>query len=111
MNTRRLDLRSGPSASHALRGLAIRVVARAGSSDNCAPAPPRHPYAEHIARETDTCIAQHLLGHANLGTTDAYLGRPRLDDMVAAVKDATFGVRTTVLASIRHQGARLVVFA
>jgi hypothetical protein len=46
---------------------------------------------------TDTRTAQHLLGHANLGTTDTYLGRPRLDDMVAAVKHATYGARTNVL--------------
>jgi hypothetical protein len=32
-----------------------------------------------------------------LGTTDTYLGRPRIDDMVAAVKDATYGTRTNVL--------------
>jgi hypothetical protein len=37
------------------------------------------------------------VGRANLGTTDIYLGRPRLDDMVAAVKDAPYGIRTNVL--------------
>jgi hypothetical protein len=45
----------------------------------------------------DTRVAQHLLSHARLGTTAAYLDRPRLDDMVAAVKDATYGVRTNIL--------------
>ena len=29
--------------------------------------------------------------------TDTYLGRPRLDDMVAAVRDATYGMGTDVL--------------
>jgi hypothetical protein len=40
----------------------------------------------------------HLLGHASLGATDTYLGRPRLEDMLGAVKDATYGIRTNVLA-------------
>ncbi len=50
-----------------------------------------------LARATDPRIAQHILGHANLGTTDTYLGRPRIDDMLAAVQKATYGVQTNVL--------------
>ena len=57
----------------------------------------RHAYAEHIARKAGARIAQHLLGHAHLGTTDTYLGHPRLDDLVAAVRDVRYGVRTNVL--------------
>jgi len=75
----------------------MRIALRAGVSAHVTPHTLRHAYADHIARETDTRIAQHLLGHAHLGTTDTYLGRPRLDDMVAAVKDATYGIRTDVL--------------
>jgi integrase len=57
----------------------------------------RHAYAERVARETDTHIAQHLLGHANIGTTDTYLGQPRLDDLAFAVRDLRYGKRTNVL--------------
>ncbi|MGA2321992.1 MAG: tyrosine-type recombinase/integrase [Solirubrobacteraceae bacterium] len=96
-NTRRQDLRLRPSASQALRELVMRVVKRAGIAEHVRPHDLRHAYAEHIARATDTRIAQHLLGHANLGTTDTYLGRPRIDDLVAAVQKATYGVRTNVL--------------
>jgi integrase len=96
-NSRQQDLRLCPSSSQALRQLVIRVVKRAGIAAHVRPHDLRHAYAEHIARATDTRIAQHLLGHANLGTTDTYLGRPRLDDMVAAVQKATYGVRTNVL--------------
>jgi integrase len=96
-NTTRQDLRLRQSSSQALRQLVMRVVRRAGIAEHVRPHDLRHAYAEHIARTTDTRIAQHLLGHANLGTTDTYLGRPRLDDMVAAVKDATYGMRTNVL--------------
>jgi integrase/recombinase XerD len=96
-NTERQDLRLQPSSPQALIALVTRVAAHAGISTHVTPHDLRHAYAEHIARHADTRVAQHLLGHAHLGTTDAYLGRPRLDDMVAAVKDATYGVRTNVL--------------
>ncbi len=96
-NSRQQDLRLRPSSSQALRQLVIRVVKRAGIAEHVRPHDLRHAYAEHIARATDTRIAQHLLGHANLGTTDTYLGRPRIDDMVAAVQKATYGIRTNVL--------------
>lgn len=100
-NTHQGDLRLRPSSSQALRQLVMRVVQRAGIAEHVSPHDLRHAYAEHIARATDTRIAQHLLGHANLGTTDTYLGCPRIDDMVAAVKDATYGVRTNVLGVAR----------
>jgi integrase/recombinase XerD len=96
-NTDRLELRRRRSSSQALRQLVIRVAKRGGVAAHVTPHTLRHAYADHIARETDTRIAQHLLGHAHLGTTDTYLGRPRLDDMVTAVKDVTYGVRTNVL--------------
>ena len=80
-----------------MRQLVIRVAKRAGIAEHVTPHDLRHAFADHIVRLGDTRIAQHLLGHASLGTTDTYLGRPKLDDMVAAVKDATYGVRTNVL--------------
>jgi integrase len=98
-NSERIDYARRPSSSQALRQLVIRVAARAGVAMSVRPHDLRHACAEHIARATDTRIAQHLLGHANLGTTDTYLGRPRIDDMVAAVQKATYGVRTNVLGA------------
>jgi hypothetical protein len=74
-----------------------RVAAHAGVAAHVTPHDLRHAYAEHVPGKADTSVAQHLLGHAHLGTTDAYVGRPRLDDMVAAVRDATYGIRTNVL--------------
>jgi integrase len=73
------------------------MVKRAGIAEHVLPHDLRHVFAEHMACATDTRIAQHLLGRANLGTTDTYLGRPRIDDTVAAVQKATYGVRTNVL--------------
>jgi integrase len=96
-NTQRQDLRLRPSSSQALRQLVIRVVKRAGIAEHVTPHDLRHAYAEHVARAAGPRVAQHLLGHANLGTTDTYLAGPRIDDMVAAVRKATYGVRTNVL--------------
>jgi site-specific recombinase XerD len=96
-NTNRRDLRHRPSSSQALGQLVIRVAKRAGIAARVRPHDMRHAYAEHIARKADTRVAQHLLGHAHLGTTETYLGRPRLDDMATAVKNATYGIRTNVL--------------
>ena len=96
-NTNRRDLRHRQSSSQALRQLVMRVAERAGIAAHVTPHDMRHAYAEHIARKADTRVAQHLLGHAHLGTTETYLGRPRLDDMATAVKNASYGIRTNVL--------------
>lgn len=96
-NTERQELRLQASSPQALIALVTRVAAHAGVATHVTPHDLRHAYAEHVARKADTRVAQHLLGHAHLGTTDTYLGRPRLDDMVAAVKYATYGIRTNVL--------------
>jgi integrase/recombinase XerD len=105
-NTERQELRFQPSSPQALIALVTRVAAHAGVATHVTPHDLRHAYAEHVARKADTRVAQHLLGHAHLGTTDAYLGRPRLDDMVAAVKDASYGLRTNVLGAWVGIGAR-----
>jgi integrase/recombinase XerD len=97
-NTDRRDLRHRRSSSQALRKLVMRVSGRAGIKAHVTPHDMRHAYAEHIARQTNnTHVAQHLLGHAHLGTTETYLGRPRLDDMAKAVQNVTYGTRTNVL--------------
>jgi integrase len=97
MNTERQELRFQPSSPQALISLVTRVAAHANVATHVTPHDLRHAYAEHVARKADTRVARHLLGHAHLGTTDAYLGRPRLDDMAEAVRGATYGIRTDVL--------------
>ena len=96
-NTERAEYALCPSSSQALRQLVMRVAARAGIKEHIHPHDLRHAFAEHIARDTDPRTAQALLGHANLGTTDIYLGRPRIDDIVVALRQVTFNGRTNVL--------------
>ena len=55
----------------------------------------RHAFADHVARLCgDVRVAQYLLGRATLGTTEAYLGAPTLDQLAAAVEGVVFGVPT-----------------
>ncbi len=101
-NTERQDLRRQPSSSQALRQLVMRVAQRAHIAAHIHPHLLRHAFAGHIARRADTRSAQHLLGHASLGTTDTYLGPPSLDEMAAAVAGVSFGTRTNVLGVARR---------
>jgi len=88
-NTERQELRFQPCPPQAPIGLVTRVAAPAEVAKHVTPHDLRHAYAEHIAREADTRVAQHPLAYAHPGTTYSYLRRRRLDDIVAAVKDAT----------------------
>src|SRR5579863_7136571 len=96
-NTVRQGLSQRPSSSQALRRLVMRVAAKAGVRAHVHPHALRHAFAAHVARGADTRIAQHLLGHANLGTTNTCLGRPILDELAGAVAGVTYGTRTDVL--------------
>ena len=52
-----------------------------------------HAFGDHVARLSgDVRVAQYLLGHATLGTTEAYLGSPTLDQLAGAVEGVLFGV-------------------
>ena len=59
----------------------------------------RHAFADHIAKGVDTHIAQHPLGHADIGTTQIYLSKPLPDELSAAVGHLSFraAARTNVL--------------
>jgi integrase/recombinase XerD len=50
-----------------------------------------HAYADHIAKHAGVQTAQALLGHADLGTTQAYLGAPTADELQQAVAGISFG--------------------
>ncbi len=55
----------------------------------------RHAFADNVARLSgDVRVAQYLLGHATLGTTEAYLRAPTLDQLATSVKGVLFGVPT-----------------
>jgi integrase/recombinase XerD len=91
-NSEKRDYRKRPSSSQALRSLVRRVGSRAGIRADIHPHLMRHAYADHIARHAGTRVAQFLLGHSGIGTTETYLGAPTLDELSAAVAGFAFGV-------------------
>ena len=78
------------SSSQSLGRLVHRVGKRIGLDVN--PHLLRHAYADHVCRFAGAHTAQALLGHADLSTTQGYLGKPTLDELAAAVKGLSFGL-------------------
>lgn len=79
-----------PSSSQALRTLVMRVAVRAGIRAHIHPHLLRHAYGDHIARFAGIKNAQALLGHATVGTTETYVGKPTLDELAAAISGFGF---------------------
>jgi integrase/recombinase XerC len=89
-NSEKRDYRKHASSSQALRALVGRVAARAGIAAHIHPHLMRHAYGDHIARHAGTRVAQFLLGHSGIGTTETYLAAPTLDELSAAVSSFSF---------------------
>ena len=51
----------------------------------------RHAYCDHVARHAGLQVAQQAMGHANLATTELYLGTPTLDEIALAMRGVTLG--------------------
>lgn len=66
-----------------------RIGRRAGLPVEVNPHMMRHAFADHITRGADVRTAQKLLGHADLSTTQGYLGEPTLDELAEALVDVT----------------------
>jgi integrase/recombinase XerD len=95
VNRDRRDYRRRRSSEQALWRLVGRVGERAGIPWRVKPHTMRHAFADHVARLSgDVRVAQYLLGHATLGTTEAYLREPTLDQLASAVEGVLFGVPT-----------------
>jgi hypothetical protein len=50
----------------------------------------RHAFGDHIARFAGMRNAQFLLGHADVSTTETYIGRPTLDELRASIEGFEF---------------------
>jgi integrase/recombinase XerD len=87
----KVDKRKQPCAPQAIWKLVLRVAERAGIAGRVTPHTLRHAYADHMARHTDVRNVQQLLGHAELATTQIYLGNSTLDELQRAVAGFDFG--------------------
>ena len=83
--TSRIDLEKRPCSPQALYRLVGRVGERAGIAARVHSHLLRHAFGDHIARHAGMRNAQFLLGHADVGTTESYVGRPTLDELARAV--------------------------
>jgi site-specific recombinase XerD len=93
VNREQQDYRHTRSSEQALWRLVGRLGERAEIPWRVKPHTMRHAFADHVARLSgDVRVAQYLLGHATLGTTEAYLGAPTLDQLAASVEGVLFGV-------------------
>jgi site-specific recombinase XerD len=103
INRERFDRRKEPSSSQALRSLVRSVGRRAGISAPIHPHLLRHAYGDNMARYAGIRNAQFLMGHANVSTTETYLGRPTLDELRRAVAGFKYGLseRTAVLGVLK----------
>jgi site-specific recombinase XerD len=68
-----------------------RIGRRAGIATDVHPHLLRHAFAEHVVRRAGLRVAQALLGHATVQTTEGYLARPSLDELAHAAGTVTFG--------------------
>lgn len=77
------DLPDEGCSGQAVWRLVKRVADRAGVEGN--PHALRRAFADLIERHAGVRVAQKLLGHASLATTEGYLSEPTLDELQGAV--------------------------
>ena len=93
------DLPAYPSSPQALGRLVQAVGIRSGIVAHVHPHLLRHAYGDHIARYAGMRNAQFLLGHADVGTTEIYVGKPTLDELRMSIEGFTFGSLDTNMRS------------
>jgi integrase len=85
------EYRDRPMSKSALYDIVVSAGARAGISAHIHPHLLRHAFGDHIARLAGLHVAQALMGHADPATTHNYTGSLPLDELAAAVREASFG--------------------
>lgn len=81
-----------PSSGQTIWRITQVIGKRAGIPTRVTPHMLRHAFADHAARHMGVQEAQAMLGHADISTTQTYLGGVSLDRLQNAVKDISFGV-------------------
>lgn len=97
-NQVRMDLKLRPSSSQALRTLVMNVAVRAGIAAHIHPHLLRHAFCDHVARFAGERMAQQLMGHADIKTTQIYMSQASPDDLAAALEGFGFELPLAALA-------------
>lgn len=95
VNSLRIEYAKHPASPQAIYHLVGRVGRRAGIQAPIHPHLLRHAFADHITRRVGIEQAQAMLGHADLKTTQGYIGEPTLDELARLAQHLTY--RTPVL--------------
>ena len=90
-NQQKRDYATSPASYQAIWNLVKAVAKRAGIPAEIGPHTLRHAYCDHVARHAGLQVAQAAMGHANLSTTELYLGQPTLDELAHAMRNVTLG--------------------
>jgi site-specific recombinase XerD len=67
-----------------------RLAKRAGIAAHVHPHLLRHAFADHVARYAGLKNAQQMLGHADVSTTQGYVGKATLEELAEAVRGLRF---------------------
>lgn len=87
----RKEDRTRPCSQQHIGRLVAKVGERAGINAHIHPHLLRHAYADHVSRHAGVKVAQHVLGHADISTTQLYLNRPTLDELQEGISGLVFG--------------------
>lgn len=82
---------SVPASYKALLAATKRVGKRAGIANPVTPHQMRHAFGDHIARFAGLKVAQFVLGHQSVQTTEGYTGAPTLDEVAVAMAGFGYG--------------------
>ena len=87
------DLPGERASGQAVWRLVKKIAGRAGVEST--PHALRRAFADLVERQAGVRVAQKLLGHASLATTEGYLSEPTLDDLQGAVVGLALDPRAT----------------
>lgn len=82
---------SRPMSYQSLYQAVGRIGRRAGIAAPVHPHLLRHAFGDHIARFAGIKVAQFVLGHSTVATTERYTGAPSLDEISAALSEFGYG--------------------
>jgi integrase len=100
LNTKWRAVPKDPMGAATLWRMVGKVALRAGIPEHVHPHIMRHAFGEHIARHAGLRVAQALMGHADVRTTQGYTGGATLDELAAAVGRVDFGTRAYPLERV-----------